>query len=67
MEKFAIVTGVAALMPADNITTDAMSPTSAGKSTATDLGLMLFALYLAGCTIGSWLRHWAVSRPTQAA
>jgi hypothetical protein len=32
-----------------------------------DLGLMLFALYLAGCTIGSWLRHWAVSRPTQAA
>ena len=32
-----------------------------------DLGLMLFALYLVGCTIGSWLRHWAVSRPTQAA
>jgi 3-isopropylmalate/(R)-2-methylmalate dehydratase small subunit len=43
MEKFTIVTGVAAPMPADNITTDAMSPTSAGKSTATDLGLMLFA------------------------
>ncbi len=43
MEKFTIVTGVAALMPADNITTDAMSPTSAGKSSATDLGLMLFA------------------------
>jgi fructose-specific phosphotransferase system IIC component len=32
-----------------------------------DLGLMLFALYLVGCTIGSWLRDWAVSRPTQTA
>jgi 3-isopropylmalate/(R)-2-methylmalate dehydratase small subunit len=43
MEKFTIVTGVAALMQADNITTDAMSPTAAGKSSATDLGAMLFA------------------------
>jgi hypothetical protein len=32
-----------------------------------DLGLMMFALYLVGCTIGSWLRDWAVSRPTPAA
>jgi 3-isopropylmalate/(R)-2-methylmalate dehydratase small subunit len=43
MEKFSIVTGVAALMRADNVTTDAMSPTAAGKSAATDLGAMLFA------------------------
>jgi 3-isopropylmalate/(R)-2-methylmalate dehydratase small subunit len=43
MEKFTIVTGVAAPMRADNITTDAMSPTAAGKSAATDLGAMLFA------------------------
>jgi hypothetical protein len=27
-----------------------------------DLGLMLFALYLAGCAVGSWLRGWVVSR-----
>jgi hypothetical protein len=31
-----------------------------------DLGLMMFALYLVGCTIGSWLRGWAVSRHTSA-
>ena len=43
MEKLTIVTGVAAPMRADNITTDAMSPTAAGKSAATDLGAMLFA------------------------
>jgi fructose-specific phosphotransferase system IIC component len=27
-----------------------------------DLGLVMFALYLVGCTIGSGLRDWAVSR-----
>jgi hypothetical protein len=27
-----------------------------------DLGLIMFALYLVGCAIGSWLRDWAVSR-----
>jgi hypothetical protein len=27
-----------------------------------DLGLMMFALYLAGCAVGSWLRDWVVSR-----
>jgi len=27
-----------------------------------DLGLVMFALYLAGCTVGSWLRDWAVAR-----
>jgi hypothetical protein len=26
-----------------------------------DLGLVMFALYLAGCTVGSWLRAWVVS------
>ena len=27
-----------------------------------DLGLIMFALYLAGCTVGSWLRDRALSR-----
>ena len=27
-----------------------------------DLGLVMFAFYLCGCTIGSWLRAWVVSR-----
>ena len=27
-----------------------------------DLGLVMFALYLAGCTVGSWLRDWALSQ-----
>ena len=27
-----------------------------------DLGLLMFALYLVGCAVGSWLRDWAVSR-----
>lgn len=27
-----------------------------------DLGLILFACYLVGCAIGSWLRDWVVSR-----
>jgi hypothetical protein len=32
-----------------------------------DLGLILFASYLAGCAIGSWLRDRAVSRPVKPA
>ena len=32
-----------------------------------DLGLVMFALYLAGCAVGSWLRDWAVSRHRPAA
>jgi hypothetical protein len=32
-----------------------------------DLGLVMFALYLAGCTVGSWLRDWVVSRAAPAA
>ena len=31
-----------------------------------DLGLMMFALYLAGCAVGSWLRDWALSRNAPA-
>jgi hypothetical protein len=31
-----------------------------------DLGLMMFALYLAGCAVGSWLRDWVVSRSAPA-
>ena len=27
-----------------------------------DLGLLMFAVYLFGCAVGSWLRDWAVSR-----
>jgi len=32
-----------------------------------DLGLTLFALYLCGCAVGSWLRDWVVSRSAPAA
>ena len=32
-----------------------------------DLGLIMFASYLAGCTVGSWLRDWVVSRGAPAA
>jgi hypothetical protein len=32
-----------------------------------DLGLIMFALYLAGCAVGSWLRDWALSKPAPAA
>jgi hypothetical protein len=32
-----------------------------------DLGLIMFALYLAGCAVGSWLRDWVVSRSAPAA
>jgi hypothetical protein len=31
-----------------------------------DLGLIMFALYLAGCAVGSWLRDWALSRNAPA-
>jgi len=31
-----------------------------------DLGLMLFAAYLVGCAVGSWLRDWVVSRHVAA-
>ncbi len=31
-----------------------------------DLGLVMFAMYLAGCALGSWLRDWALSRPAPA-
>ena len=32
-----------------------------------DLGLMMFAVYLAGCAVGSWLRDRALSRSAPAA
>jgi len=32
-----------------------------------DLGLALFACYLVGCAIGSWLRGWVVSRQSPIA
>jgi hypothetical protein len=32
-----------------------------------DLGLVMFALYLAGCAVGSWLRDWALARSAPAA
>jgi hypothetical protein len=31
-----------------------------------DLGLVMTAVYLAGCAIGSWLRYWVVSRHQSA-
>jgi hypothetical protein len=31
-----------------------------------DLGLTMFALYLAGCAVGSWLRDWVLSRSAPA-
>ncbi|MGX9426121.1 MULTISPECIES: hypothetical protein [Bradyrhizobium] len=31
-----------------------------------DLFLIMFALYLAGCLVGSWLRDWVVSRSQPA-
>ncbi|MBR0899512.1 MULTISPECIES: hypothetical protein [Bradyrhizobium] len=31
-----------------------------------DLFLIMFALYLVGCAIGSWLRDWVVSRSKPA-
>lgn len=32
-----------------------------------DLGLIMMAVYLAGCAVGSWLRHLVVSRHSPAA
>jgi hypothetical protein len=31
-----------------------------------DLFLVMFALYLCGCAVGSWLRDWVVSRSAPA-
>jgi hypothetical protein len=31
-----------------------------------DLGLLMFACYLAGCAVGSWLRDWVLSRHAPA-
>ena len=31
-----------------------------------DLGLIMFAVYLAGCAVGSWMRDWVISRHTPA-
>ncbi len=32
-----------------------------------DLGLIMFACYLVGCTVGAYLRNWVVSRSVPAA
>src|SRR3979411_797189 len=32
-----------------------------------DLGLSMFALYLAGCAVGSWLGDWAILEQTPGA
>ena len=42
MDKFTVVTGIAAPMMMADINTDAMSPMAAGRSTSADLGKMLF-------------------------
>ena len=42
MQKFTMLQGVAAPMMFDNIDTDAITPSAAGRSTSSDLGAMLF-------------------------
>jgi 3-isopropylmalate/(R)-2-methylmalate dehydratase small subunit len=42
MQPFTQLRAIAAPMPLDNIDTDAISPSAAGKSTSVDLGAMLF-------------------------
>src|ERR1700728_2130203 len=42
MQPFTIVRAVAAPLPLENIDTDAITPSAAGKSTSVDLGAMLF-------------------------
>jgi hypothetical protein len=32
-----------------------------------DLGLIMLALYLIGCSVGSWLRDWVVSAHAKTA
>jgi hypothetical protein len=32
-----------------------------------DLGLVMLAIYLLGCAVGSWLRDWVLSRSAPAA
>ena len=32
-----------------------------------DLGLVMFALYLSGCAVGSWLRDWVLARSAPVA
>ena len=58
MDKFTVVTGIAAPMMMPNINTDAISPMAAGRSTATDLGKMLFANWryrLDGSEVGEFV------------
>jgi hypothetical protein len=31
-----------------------------------DLALLMFAIYLLGCAVGSWLRDWVISRSARA-
>jgi 3-isopropylmalate/(R)-2-methylmalate dehydratase small subunit len=42
MQPFTVVRATAAPLPLDNIDTDAITPSAAGKSTSVDLGAMLF-------------------------
>jgi 3-isopropylmalate/(R)-2-methylmalate dehydratase small subunit len=42
MQPFTVLRAVAAPMPLENIDTDAITPSAAGKSTSVDLGAMLF-------------------------
>lgn len=43
MDKFTTLEGIAAPLIVPNVTTDALSPSAANRSAATDLGAMLFA------------------------
>ena len=62
MEKFRVVTGIAAPMMMPNINTDAISPMAAGRSTSADLGKLLFANWRYGLD-GVELPEFVLNRP----
>jgi 3-isopropylmalate/(R)-2-methylmalate dehydratase small subunit len=61
MEKFRVVSGIAAPMPLSNINTDAISPMAAGRSTSADLGKLLFANWRYGAD-GAELPQFVLNR-----
>ncbi|MBN9581762.1 MAG: hypothetical protein J0G37_09720 [Afipia sp.] len=59
MRKFIVL--VAGLVAASVLQ---LAPSRAGYWL--DLGLAMFAVYVAGCAVGSWLRHLVLARPVPA-
>jgi len=62
VQPFTSVSGVAAPLLLPNITTDAMSPTIAGRSTSADLGALLFANWRYRPD-GSEIREFILNKP----